>query len=672
MPLNRRVFSHFRVLRPAAIVVLLGLPVLVPGAAGGQALDLQELPGGTGLIAVVQPEAAATSVAWPIPDGDGSWSIRSLTSGELTLARDLEAALAGEGPAPPVVVTVGAGSGATLRTAVSLALGEREARPFRREAGGQLSEGTVERRLGAPGSEASLSLRIPLPPLDDPRRTPVEILFEMAPELLERVVPGLRVVSGARQVTLEARVEADLAAFKLSRLRRELAQLGESTDLDGAGVERARTRLAVRRRGLLEQYPQGAEELLRIWMAGGTDGVRQYLFGPDGATLAGVREAAATWLPRHPGEATLQLPPQSLNPRFAGGPRQDVLGNNMAVAVLERPGASLTALCVRPVVTPDLDGARAATVLTRLAGVIRTSPQAPGWIRVESGPPRLELAGPPDGLDGLLEVLAGALNTLGRDTTPLPRDRNARSVALELAAALLGLDEATLTPARLLAPSNLALGIVTVDSEAAFEALGKLLGDLPVGGGGPEGRDVSVHPRRRMAVPGTRSAVVVILPLDPEVEPAAAAVVTALLESRVRGIEGGLEVEVLAPEVPGQRVLVAVATGEGTVDEVEKAFLESWESVVAPPGEEELAPLRAAVATRLAAGGSGSLGGARRCAALVAGGGRWQAGAELERLALTLGADEVAPLLAAWTDVDVLERTGAGPLPVEELPSPAR
>ncbi len=672
MPLIRWVFSHFKVLHPAAFAILLGLPVLVPGAARGQALDLQELPGGTGLIAVVQPEAAATSVAWPVLAGDGSWSIRSLTAGELTLARALETALAGEGPAPPVVVTVGAGSGATLRTAVSLALGEREARTFRRTSGSQLSEGTVERRLGAPGSEASLSLRIPLPPLDDPRRTPVELLFEMTPELLERVVPGLRVLSGARQVTLEARVAADLASLKLSRLRRELAQLGESTGLDAAGVERARTRLAVRRGGLLEQYPQGAEELLRIWMAGGADGVRQYLFGPDGATLAGVREAAATWLPRHPGEATLHLPPQALNPRFAGGPRQDVLGNNMAVAVLERPGASLTALCVRPVVTPDLDGSRAATVLTRLAGVIRTSPQAPGWIRVESGPPRLELAGPPDGLDGLLEVLAGALNTLGRDTTPLPRDRNARTVALELAAALLGMDEAALTPARLLAPPNLALGIVTVDAEAAFEALGKLLGDLPPGEASPEGQDVSVHPRRRMAVPGTRSTVVVILPLDPQVGSAEAAVVTALLDSRARRIGDGLEVEILAPEVPGQRVLVAVATGDGTVDDVETAFLESWGGLVASPGERELASVRWTVATRLVAGGSGSLGGARRCAALVAGGGRWQTGAELERLALTLGADEVAPLLAAWADVDMLERTGAGPLPVEELPSPAR
>ncbi len=672
MPLIPRTFSAPSTAIPGLAAILAGALLLGPSPASGQALDLRELPGGTLLLTVVQPEAAVTAVAWPELAQDGSWAVRSLTAGELTLSREVASALGGEGPAPPAVVGVGAAPPASLATALSLALGGRQAAPFRRPDPPVLAEGTVERRLGPPGSEATLTLRVPLPPLTDPRRTPVELLLELAPELLSRVTPGLRPGHGPGWVALETTVDADLASLVLSRLRRELAQLADAPGLDGAAVERARSRLAVGRRGLLEQYPGGAEELVRLWMEGGEDAIRQWLFGPDGATLEAVRRAAATWLSRHPGQAVLRLPPQALNPRFARGPRQEVLENNLSVAVLERPGASLTAVCLRPVVIPDLDGARAATVLTRLAGVIRTSPGAPGWIRVEVDPPRLELAGPPDGLDGLLEVLASGLAALSGDTTPLPRARDARATALELAGALLGVEEEALTPAALLAPANLALGIVAPDHEAALETLGKLLGDLPAGGGGPEGREVTVAPRRRAAVPGRSSAVAVILPLGSEPGPAAEAVAAALLAHRARRLPGGLRVEILAPPVPGRRVLVALASGEGTVDQVEASFLDSWEEFAGPPREEELEPLRPVVATRLARDVSGALGGARRCAALAAVGGRWQTGAELERAALGLTVEEVAPVLAAWADVEALERTGAGPLPVDELPRPAR
>ncbi len=207
---------------------------------------------------------------------------------------------------------------------------------------------------------------------------------------------------------LEARVDADRVDVALRQLRLGLARISEDPRLRDDQVEAAARRLTVQRRAFLEKHPEAALHLLVLWSEGGIGAVREYLFAAEGVTLAGVREAARGWLPQHPGSVVVVLPPQALNPRFASPPQVLQLESGLTAAILERPGAPLSVVCLRPVVVPDLDDEMAATILTRIARELRAGAERPGWIEVTSTPPRLEMAASADRFAELAEALRAA------------------------------------------------------------------------------------------------------------------------------------------------------------------------------------------------------------------------------------------------------------------------
>ncbi len=656
--------------------VLAAMAVIVASAvpAHAQALGSSRLANGTWLVSVAEPEAAATTVAWPEIAEDGTLRVESMTSGELTLVADVADALSRtDGPAPPVIVTVGRAASAELVAAVARGVADRGVEQLPVSTAKAPAEGGLERRLGAPGSDAALSLRIPLPPAGDPRRSAVEVLAGMLPTLLARETPGLLLRWEDDAFVLECRQPPEAATLGLTRLRLALARLAASPALDRPAVERVRVRQQVRRRAELEQHPDGASRVVRRWCAAGLDGVRELLFGLDGVTADSVREAAQGWLPLHPGAAVLLLPPQALNPHFAAGPRRLVLPNNLTAVVLERPAAPLAVLTVRPVVIPGIDDAGAATVLTRLAARIRAAAEPPGWVRVEETPPRLELAAEPDSLPELCEALAAGLDAVMNDTGEVVPGDGARPRVLALLGQILGVGgEEALTAARLLRPDNLALGAVAPDSDAASEALDKFLGQL---GGGTDvlhGQSVSVTPKTRVAVPGTVSDLAVVLDLPADADLPLRAVLRDLIVTRGRRLLPAFDVEVLDPLLPGRPTLVLLVQGEADLDKLENTVAERWNEWLEVPGEAELALLRRAVASRLAARASGVLGEARVCAGMAAGGDSWQPAAEIERAVLAESAEDLTPALAPWTRWKELVTAGAGPLPVESLPIPAR
>ncbi len=652
-------------------VVFLLAAVAAPSARG-QVLHTETLPGGTELVLVAQAEATATAVAWPERVPDQRITIRSVASGELTLASDLASAFEGAEHAPPVVIAVGAAARDELAGALAGAFGSLTPASFRPAPRNTFSdEGGTERRLGAPGSEAILRLNLPLPPLEDGRRTAVELLLNMAPQLLARDFPGLREGGTPDLVILEVHVDPAGADLYLNRLRRRLAQLGDDPGLDAGAVDRARRHLEVTRRAGLEELPTGAEHLVKIWLAGGDEAIRQYLFGASGAGLKGVREAARTWLARHPGRATILLPPQSLNPRFAGGPELELLENGISVALLERPATPLSVLCLRPVMSPDLAGDRTGTVLARLAGLLRQSENAPAWIRVTTDPPSLVVANDPDGFPEALEAVTAGLKELRRDTAPLPEYRDPRHAVLELTASLLGIRDTALTPATLLIPGNLALGAVVPDVERAKEALHKLL-DVFTAPSSATAVSLEGAPRYALALPGSRSALVLLLEVGQSTDDVDLQLAAALLRSRLEAHFGAGASSVLRPDVPGRTLLVVVIEGEGTVDALEARVKEAWPRLVASPTEEELVPLRHRVASALATRASGTVGAALRCARLAAAGGGWHRPGELERMALAAEPAAVGAVFEPLLDWGGLERAVAGPLPVDALTLPKK
>ncbi len=638
---------------------------LVTATAGAQALHVERLPNGTTLVVVAEPNATATSVAWPETGENGS-RVRSVSGGELTVTAAITEALGGA-PPPPLLAAVGAVQVAELRTlAEGLMGGAAPARISAAVAPAPPAEGGVERRLAAPGAESALALTLPLPAPGDWRRPALEVLGEALPELLAREAPELRTTRAADTVTLETAVDPELGELQLARLRLALERLGSDPEIDAGPLEAARTRLMVRRRVELESQPAAARRLVELWRDGGLDAVRRFLFGLDGVTPELVREAARDWLPEHPGAAVLSLPPRVFNPRFAPGPQQVRLDNDLAAAVLERPATSLAALCLQPVLTTDLDGEVAATVLARIARALRADPAAPGWVDVEADPARLELAAAPDGLDELLEALARALDTVGSDTTPVSSSSaEPRRRAVDLMAGLLGVG-GELSPATLLRPANLAVGVVGPDGEAAAEALTKFLGGLPGGSAPLESRPLGAE-EHRAAVPGKASALALALPFD-TLDDAAQAVLKLLLEERGGALLPGCRVEVLAPLVPGRRVLVMVVSAPGPLDALEKTVRGAWKRWLGPVDEAELEPVRRRAAAAAAVAVSGAVGQAGAMAQLAAGTAGWRPA--VDRQMALLGADPAAisQAMAAVPELKDLESTGAGPLPAATLP----
>jgi hypothetical protein len=494
----------------------------------------------------------------------------------------------------------------------------------------------------------------------------------MMPALLGSQLPGVMARVDGDVARIESRIDAETADLQLRQTRVQLARIAGDPKIDSESVSAARRRLQVRRQALLGIHPDAAEALARLWAQGGVTAVQEYLFGVEGVTVDRVTDAARQWLPRHPGHAVLRLPPRVFNPRFAKDPQRLQLANDAVAMVLERDTAGLSAVCLQPVLLPDLDGQLSSTVLARLGAEIRVSEGAPGWVRVKRRPPVLELAAPDDGFAELVEELQRAVELVSRDDLPFAdQDPDARRRALQLMATLLGLaEDVGLSPAELLQPRNLALGVVAPDGETALEALQK----FQIGGSADraftEGRPLSTVPRLREAAPGRDSAMVVALDVVSIGSPVTPAVLGSLVMERTRRLVEDAEVEVFSPIVPGRHLVLLVVVAEGTLDELERRLEAAWPQIVAPVTEDELARVGRRVAADVTVEMSGPVGHARRCAAVAAGSVYWQLPSDLQMEALTLAPEVVSGLLAAFGSWQDVQTTGAGVLPIPDSESP--
>ena len=647
-------------------LVLLLVAVAAPRSLGAQALRVDVLGNGTTLVFVAEPLSDATTVVWSSADG----GVAEVTSGDLTLAADVESALTTDAvsPAPAVVVALGGVPFADLRNLLERVLADRPPASPPERPDEELTEGGVERRLGSPGSDAEIRIEVDLPPPARPTRSAVEVLWSLLPELLANDLEGVRTRVQGNRGLIEARTDPESADLNLRRLRLGLARIGDNPALKADEVEAAARRLSVRRQAFLEQHPEAALRLLELWLDGRTDAVREFLFGGDGVTLEAVRAAARSWLPQHPGSTVLFLPPRVFNPRFAAPPEMLQMDNGLTVAILERTGTPLSILCLRPVVVPNLDDELAATILARLAGELRTGRVRPGWIWVGARPPQLELAAPADGFGELNEALYEALERVAADQRPLAEGTGgARRRALRLMGGLLGVAEGNaLSPAELLRAGNLALGAVAEDGETAAEALKKFwsAGDRP--GRGANSTAVTPVPRTREAAPGGESVLVVDLELGYTADEALLLVVDELLEARAETVYPEYEIEVLRPFIPGRRTLLVVAAAKDTVEAVENGLQTGWKDLTAPATEEELAGVRRQVAARTAAAWSGVTGRARYGAAVAVGEVAWRPVSELELRILSVPAEAASDTLARFVPWENLLTTGAGMLPIAE------
>lgn len=645
------------------------------GFVNAQALLVEQLPGGTHLVVVNQPLADATTVVWPAPSDENPARSVELIGGRLTLMADLEAALASTDdpenpePAPPVIVAVGGASAEELSSLFARILGDRIPFDSGTPPPPSLIEGGLDRRLGAPGSDAVLRLEVLMPAPGDRRRSSVEVLWDLVPKLISENVPFLQSRLEGRTGILEGRIDADRAELEVSELRLQLARFAADPNLAADDVEHARRRLQVRRHAVLEAHPEAAHLVLEQWRSGGESAVREYVFGIQGVTLPSVRDAAAEWLPYHPGRAQLILPPRVYNPRFAVGPETHRLANDLTAAVLERSGAPLAVICLRPVMVPDLDGEVTATILARLARELRSADSRPGFVRVRSNPPLIELAGPSDGFGELMEQLGSAYLAVISDRASIAVEGgNARRRALDLMSGVLGITEDKApSPGSLLRPGNLALGVVAPDAEAAAEAFGKFWSADRSSGDSTDVQSVPAVPRTRAAAPGESSTVVIALEMGFGGMEAYSLVVREVLGERARGLWPSSRIEVLAPYVPGRALLLLVITAEGSIDEIETEILKEWSALTSMAGDDELAPLRRRVAAAASAEMSGVAGHARRCAATAAGASSWHQPAEFELEILTVTAEVVSEILQGFASFEGLETTAAGVLPVDSL-----
>lgn len=639
------------------------------GQAAAQALLVDELPSGTSLVVVNQPLADATTLVWPRPAGEPG--LGQLVAGRLTLAAEIEARFGGGdvvAGSPPVIVAVGGAAPGELAGMLVPVLDEGPPYAIDIPSSPTLVEGGLERRLGAPDSDTLLRLEVLLPPPDDWRRNSVEVLWDLVPRLAADAVPSLQSRVEGQLGVLEGRVDPQVSEMALAELRMELARIAAAPTLQADDVAEARRRLDVRRQAVLEQHPEAARSVLEQWLAGGENAVRQYLFGFRGVTLESVRASAAGWLPTHPGRALLVLPPRVYNPRFAAGPEIHRLANDLTGAILERGAAPLAVVCLRPVLVPDLDGEVTATVLARLARELRLTSPRPASVRVRTRPPLIELAGPPDAFGELMEQLTTAYGVVLSDQASFDSvDGDARRRALDLMAGVLGLAESGgPSPATLLRPGNLALGVVAPDAEAAAEALVKFWSVEARPVAAPDVQDLPTGDRTRIAAPGSISVLVVALDMGFGGLEAVSAVTRELLETRAGQRWPDARVEVLAPYVPGRSLLLLVVAEAGTLDEIEARVRAGWPSLIAPVSEDELAPVRRRVAAAASAEMSGVAGHARRCSATAAGAARWREPAEFELEILTVEAEAVGALLGSFGSIESLQTTGAGVLPSGE------
>ncbi|MEJ2580146.1 MAG: hypothetical protein P8127_00675 [Acidobacteriota bacterium] len=648
------------------------LPVTLAVAlpAGGQALFSEHLGNGTELLIVTQPLADATTIIWPVVE-NGRNASEAVVSGDLTLVDTLESALAPEEATtvPPVVIAVGGASVPDLRTLLDRIIDGRPPYSPPRIPDTPVVEGRVERRLGAPGTEAQIRLEVNLPAPFDPIRSSIEVLWDVLPDVLAEDVAGVRSRVEGNHALLEAQTDSSSADLATARLRRSIARFAENPSVQEKRVDAAARRLRVRRQAVLEEHPDAAELLLELWLSGGTPAVREFLFGVDGVTVQTVRAAAMAWLPQHPGSILITLPPRSFNPRFAAPPVTMHLENGLSAVALGISGLSLAAVCLRPVVIPDLDEEVAATVLARLARELRESSQRPGWVRVEVEPPQILIAAPVDQFSELTEALRFASAKAEEDSRPvMPLGGSARRRALRLMAGTLGVAEgSSLSPSTLLAPGNLALGIVAEDAEAASEAIRKFwAGETSRVSSATVGQIAAV-PKTREAAAGSDSVLVAALEFPAMLDESLVLVMAGLLEARGAEIFAEGSMEVLQPFVPGRRVLLVVAEAQASLDELEAALRDIWPRMTASATEDELNPVQRRAAATSSAAWSGTTGRACRCAAVASGAARWRPASDLELTILSMSPEEINAVLESVSVWEQLPNTGAGVLPIVEL-----
>jgi hypothetical protein len=650
--------------------LIIALAVGATSGASAQGLYIDDLAGGTALVVVAQPLADATTIAWPnLADDEGVPTV--VTSGDLTLVADLEAALGGEdaSTAPSVVVAVGGVSVTDLKSVLERVLSDLPLAPPPPVSRDRVVEGLLERRLGPAGGEAEIRLEVNLPDANSSLRSAIEVLWDLLPDLLDDDLAGVRSRVDRNLGLLEARSESATVDFELDRLRLGLARIAENPAIQSGSVEAAAQRLRVRRQASLEEHPRSAEMIFELWVDGGDGAVREFLFGVGGVTPRTVREAAARWLPQHPGNVIVTLPPRSFNPRFASPPEILQLESGLSAAVLERSGASLATLCLRPVVVPDLDDELAATVLARVARELRELEHRPGWVRVDSNPPQILLAAPTGQFSELNEVLRAALAPSKRDDRPvLVSGGSARRRALRLMAGLLGIAEgSSLSPASLLQAGNLSLGVVAEDAEAASEAVRKFWSVNTSGVEGTAVRAVAPVPKTREAAAGQDSVLVVAIEFPAVTDEAMLLVLAELLTARGDSLLADGAVEVLQPFVPGHKVLLVVATATTSMDAVEDGVAEGWADFTGAAGEEELAEVRRRVAASVAGVWSGATGRACRCAAVASGAVEWRSPTDFEMTLLSIPLADVDGALAMVGEFDNLQNTGAGVLPIVDM-----
>ncbi len=652
-------------------MLALGLLLAMPRAVAAQTLELLPLGDGGTVVVVTLPMSDGVSLAWPEATGDGQVTIRSTTVPALMGAGELEKVLGSEpeNAVPPVVAVSGPMRPDEIAGLVARLGASRPAVSLPRVSAPPLEEGGVERRLAPPGSDAVLRLRLPLPPAADPLRPAAEVLAALIPEALGDAGKALTVRRDGDLIVLSMPVSPELAEVRLDRLRLALARLAEDLGLDAGAVDRARSRLAVRRQVTLAQHPTGAEVVVREWLAGGEAAVRGRLFGLAGVGVHRVEEAARRWLALHPGAAELLLPPRVLNPRFASGPESSSEVGGVSTTFLERPATPLEAVVLRPVLSPDLGGGSTAAVLARLAGALRQLPDAPGWAEVRRNPPQLELAAPAGDSATLLEVLAKGLEQVSADTTPVAAGESAEDRALGLMAGMLGLTSGgPPSPSTLLRPDNLALGALVVDSESFKEALQKLLG-VRVGAVSSGVTSEAPAPgRRRAAVPGKEACLV--LRLEDGAASADGEAGVLLVEERLGRALDAASIKVLTPLVPGAHPALMVVTAEASLPDLEKTLKDEWASATAPPSEEELTGIRRRLLEHAARRFSGAVGRAAFMAEIAAGVRTWLPPSQWQTGVLAMAAEDVAGKLSHWQSWNDLLTTGAGPLPVSSLPLP--
>ena len=174
--------------RAAAFLLLLTAALLVsPSLLKAQALSAEKLSNGTELLLITRPLAELDALCFSDARAEGG--ARCLIAPELLFASVIEEEFS-EGPAPKgVVIMAGAGQRGIVDRLRALLTNRPPAQGSMPAPAAPRSEGSVERRLVPPGAASKIELEIPLPDAADPRRSAMEVIWELLPGKLAKSSP---------------------------------------------------------------------------------------------------------------------------------------------------------------------------------------------------------------------------------------------------------------------------------------------------------------------------------------------------------------------------------------------------------------------------------------------------------------------------------------------------